>query len=496
MSTSPIFGSPVWYGWSPVGLSGTFGEQLVAVGASLSDRTGWVEEHIVPFLRHAAGNALGFAEVASVGLVYRRTDTGLDNAGRPDAFFTEALVFERGLPVDRLVLLPAMLGRTGPPTQLPGSLPDIEVHGPVPELRATAADLAPAAVALSHLAAGQQAQPQVDSEADAWRLLCLVVSALPGPTASAAVHESPPRDRHFAINVQPGTLADRPDAAWLQAAELLLNASQTDAADRIVSALRRSTPQRTQFCRVLGAWADIELVALANGQLDAKQEAFLRREPRTLLPALAARGGWRTALAHVERDRDVEREILRFAPSDARIIPTSGNPPPGPDPDPHPGPGPGPNPDPGGLSPVLSYSVAALLILALLGAGTAALLGQGNTPVVPTTTLIGTAGTPSVSPLAAAPQAAPLVQRARRVALRRLVRAAPASVTKIHATPVNPIAAPGAFAVRVSARGDADVYRRRILDVPDVQRIDKRDTSMPGRFVFVIRLGGASSSSR
>lgn len=322
-------GFPVWYGWSPVGLSGSFGEQLIALAGSLSERRRWVEQQIVPFLRQAPSNALAFTETEGVGLVYRRTDTGVDNAGRGGAFFTEALVFDAGLPVDHLALMPGLLRRTGPPTQFPGTLGDVEVLRPTQALRAIADDIAPAAVALSHLAAGQQAQPPVDVEADAWRLLCLVVRALPGPLASGAVHESPPRDRHFAINVQAGALAVQPEPAWLRAAELLLNPTGEAAAQNVVSALMRFTSRRTDFCLLLGAWADLELIALTDGELDAKQEAFLLRDPPALLPALAARGGWRTALRYVTSGSTTLEEILRVSPDEARksrvdLLPTRG----------------------------------------------------------------------------------------------------------------------------------------------------------------------------
>ncbi len=333
--TSPlgIEAWPLWYGWSPVGPAGPNCEQLVACSSRLRERPKLMDA-VRPWLRFQPGDAVGFAQVDGYGLAFRRTDNGLDNAGRSGAFFTHALVFPAGLPVDRLRQAYALLDRTEPPQRhadLPSELADLVLAGAPDSWRVEPDDHALVGTLLSQLAAGSAVEARWPGEEDAWRIVSLVVRAVPEPLPACTVSAQLPAVRRagtIAIAIDPeGRESTGDDAAWQLAASLVLEAPDDLVAARVLEVLRGLDPDCRRFCQLLGAWASLERTARAGLPLPGRDRAFLEQDAEARLPLLAARGGGLAAFelatvgtaayaAVIEagpaelRRRDVERRVV------------------------------------------------------------------------------------------------------------------------------------------------------------------------------------------
>lgn len=319
MMADHVVGFPIRYGWSERGLSGRAGEQFIVIADGLSDRRVWVEQKVAPYLRGAVGDGMGVADVDGLGLVYRRLDTGTDHVGRSGAFLTTALLFTDGIPFEMLPALPRVFEHFPPEGRFSGA--SISIDRAVPPIQRDQDDVEPIAVALSHLAAGQQAQPTAEDLAEGWRLLCLLMEVLPrARNVVAGVFETPPLDRPPRIKVRRDP-TDPPSPGWKRAAEILLGAASEDACQRVLAQFADQQDNWSAYATALGGWAHLELTAAEGRHLDERQRAFLGEEPAQRLGTLAARGAWRPALDLAEPGSAAEHEVLRFAPApDAEAV--------------------------------------------------------------------------------------------------------------------------------------------------------------------------------
>jgi hypothetical protein len=331
MNPRPVVGWPLWYGWSPVGREGSSREQIIVSSERISG-SGQLLEPILRYLRYAPGDASGFAEVGSFGLVYRRTDTGIDDAGRSGAFFVDALLFPDRLPVEHLLQVRDRLDRTAPPAtaaDLPPSLSDVVFDGP-DRIDPDEDDWLAGGEALRALSKTVPVRIGGRDGERAWRVLALLARLLPGPPIAGGVGEPSNRESLFDVIV-PG--ADRRPArtdhqnraargddggdrdAWVQAARLLFDPAPTHDVQAILDALRAVGPERQKFCAWLGRWAKLERAARGGGALDEYWRTFLMSRPELLVP-LVRRGGWPAVLDLVPLDSPHYPAVLQACPPD------------------------------------------------------------------------------------------------------------------------------------------------------------------------------------
>jgi hypothetical protein len=282
------------YGWAARGHEGLNKQQIIAASGLLGDRSQAVTRAVLRYCYRPPEDNFGWARRGDLDIIFRRTLTGVDGAGRPGAFLVHALVSEAG------TLAPGVLGELWeggiwqrqpaepPPEGLDaiGSLADLQLR-PLPGLEAERLERALAGY-LARLCAERRFEIRGNAP-EAVALAAGIAEALPGELGLPAFSTREEGERRELYDLLGGGGEDSEahaaeqeiDELWLAAARLLLEAGAGDmAAHGIVAATLEETKGTAEFAERLHRWLELERAssqgvlaapaALADAAADAR----------------------------------------------------------------------------------------------------------------------------------------------------------------------------------------------------------------------------------
>jgi hypothetical protein len=314
------------YGWAARGYEGRNKQQIIAATGLLGDRSQPATHTALRYCYRPPRDSFGWARHGGVDVVFRRTLTGLDGAGRPGAFLVQVLVSKPG------TLAPTTLGGLwqagvwlqgpldSPPTALSAidSLAQLELRPlPLPDREQLETALAGY---LANLCDGQRSAI-VGGESHSAAIATGIADALPAELGLPGFSTGEDGDRtelYDLIGAQPGGASAAPrvdrevEDLWIDAARTLLDAGGGDpAAHGVIAATLERSTDAGEFAERLYGWLALErastsgAAAYAEALADAAQE---RRLAQHLVESGAAR---RVCASIVEGSEDALRVLAR-----------------------------------------------------------------------------------------------------------------------------------------------------------------------------------------
>jgi hypothetical protein len=296
----------LWYGWAPRGVEGVDKEQIIAGSGNLGSRSNPLTQLVLPWCYYQKTESRGWLERNGVGVAFRRTPTGRDARGRLGAFFVHALVWEPGtMPAELLAgLWGATVWETQPPQEPPARLKPISAVEQLGLTSAAPVDRETTKIALAgtleNLARSHRTTLDFAAH-ESYAIAARLAAVLPAKFGLVSFSTNEQQDKAASYDIVAGpTLgaghtsigpASRPDAIWLDAAELLLDASDggSDAA-ALVEEVATHANSLSDFAAGMHRWVAIEgSSSSATALVEPDSLGWLQDAP-ALLGSLLHRG--------------------------------------------------------------------------------------------------------------------------------------------------------------------------------------------------------------
>jgi hypothetical protein len=307
----------LWYGWAPRGVEGVNKEQIIAGSGKLGSRSNPLTQLVLPWCYYQKAESRGWLERNGVGVAFRRTPTGRDARGRLGAFFVHALVWEPGTMPAKLLagLWDATVWETHPPAEPPAQLEPISSVEQLGLLAALPTDRHAEKVVLAGTLenlAGSRRTTLDFPVSEAYALAAGLAATMPAKFGLMSFSSHEQQDKAGAYDIvtgpSPGTghatvgPAASPDAPWLQAAALLLDASDgAPQSGALVEMIAAQANSLSEFAHGIRRWVDIEASSVSpEALLDSESLGWLSRAPSlmgSLLRRKRARGVVRAFIA-------------------------------------------------------------------------------------------------------------------------------------------------------------------------------------------------------